>query len=395
MGLCLMLWCGTVAQAQSQQQLEREKAKIEKEIARLGQQLDKAKKDSRSSTKQITLIRKRINERTRLIGTINQQMGIINREIVRNEDSLRRVRNQIDSMKSEYAKVVRTLYGMRMNITPATAIFDYRSYNYSYLKLKYFNEYSRFRKHQAALIRQQEQHYQTINNNLLYQRKEKNMLLQQENRQKEALSREQQQQQDKLDRSKQQERNLSKQIGRKEQQRQRLQQQIQQLINAEVAKNSTPANNGKSKTSAAEPNKTAVSDPLSANFAQNRGKLPWPVYYQSVSREYGIYTHASGGQNRNYGIDLNCTPGATVCAVFNGTVASVFTTPNGTKGIILRHGAYMTVYANLGTVNVSKGSTVSTRQTIGTVTNGDEHVSEFSFQVWCGKDALNPRQWLK
>ena len=152
---------------------------------------------------------------------------------------------------------------------------------------------------------------------------------------------------------------------------------------------------GSSKTGSTSGGGAVYNDGASADFVQNKGRLSWPVYYKSVAREYGLYTHSSGGQNRNFGIDLNCTPGATVSCVFNGTVARIFTTPNGAKGVIVRHGSYMTVYAGLGTVSVSQGSKVSTKQTLGTVYSGGEGTSEFSFQVWCGKDALNPRHWLR
>ena len=393
--LALLLLSPSV-QGQSKKQLERDKARIEKEIARLNGELSKVRKDSKNSTKQINLIKKRIQERTNLINNINGQMNILNRQIVRTEDSLRVVRGEIDSMKAEYAKVVRSLYGLRQNMNAAGMLFDNEQYNYSYLKMKYFAEYSRYRKHQATVIKRREQLFSEMSLDLQRQRNEKSSLLAQERKQRDALSREQQQQQKKLNKSQQDEKSLQQQISKKESQKRQLQQQIQQLINAEVAKSggstkstTTPKTGGTSGGGA------VYNDGASADFVQNKGRLAWPVYYKSVAREYGLYTHSSGGQNRNFGIDLNCAPGATVSCVFNGTVARIFTTPNGAKGVIVRHGSYMTVYAGLGTVSVSQGSKVTTKQTLGTVYSGGEGTSEFSFQVWCGKDALNPRHWLR
>lgn len=372
------------AQAQTKKQLERDKEKIEKEIARLNGELSKAKKNSKASVSQINLIKKRIDERNKLIGNINRQMGMLDRSILRTEDTLRVMREQIDSMKSEYARVVRTLYGLRQNLTPATLLFDNEAYNYSYLRIKYFNEYARYRKFQATAIRRREVRYQDMSLDLQRQRKEKSSLLNQEKKQREALSKEQQQQQKKLKKSQQDEKSLRQQIARKEKQKRQLQEQIQQIINAEVAKSSGAGAAG-----------APYSDAASAAFVQQKGRLAWPVYYRSVAREYGIYTHSSGGKNRNYGIDLNCAAGTTVNAVFDGVVARVFTAPNGSKGVIVRHGSYMTVYAGLGAVSVGQGSKVGARQAIGTVYSSGEETSEFSFQVWCGKDALNPRHWLR
>lgn len=399
--LCLLLAASVpAAQAQSKRQLEQDKAKIEQEIARLNNELSRAKKNSRNSTKQINLLAQRINERNRLIKNINGQMNLLDRQIVRTQDSLVTMRGQIDSMKAEYVQVVRTLYSLRQNLTPAGLLFDNETYNTSYLKLKYFNEYSRYRKHQAAQIRRQQRRFEDMVLDLQRQHSEKTSLLAQERKQKEALAREQRQERSNLTSSQQQERTLRNQISRKEKEKRALQQQIQQIINEEVAKAAgsksvprpkTNTNTGSSSSAPAP----SHSDPASSEFASNKGRMVWPVYYKSVAREYGVYTHASGGQNRNYGIDLVCAPGATVCAVCNGTVSRVFTTPNGTKGVLVRHGSYMTVYAGLGSVSVSQGAKVSARQTLGTVASSDEPTSDFSFQVWCGKDALNPRHWLK
>lgn len=398
--LLALLLCGNPAQGQTKKQLERDKVKIEKEIARLNDELSKARKNSKNSTKQITLIKGRIQERTRLIDNINSQMALLDRQIGRTEDSLRMVRNQIDNMKAEYAQVVRTLYGLRQNISSTGLLFDNEQYNYSYLKMKYFAEYSRYRKHQETTIRRREQLFNDMSLDLQRQHKEKTSLLAQERKQRDALSREQQQQQKKLNKSQQDEKSLQQQISKKEKQRRELQRQIQQLINAEVAKNSgggasssSGSSGTKNSSSTSGGNKT-YNDAASSDFAQNRGRLPWPVYYKSVAREYGIYTHPSGGKNKNNGIDLNCAPGATVSAVFGGTVVKVDSF-QGTKVVIVRHGAYMTVYAGLGIVSVSQGSKVATKQTLGTVYKGDEATSEFSFQVWCGGDALNPRHWLR
>ena len=398
----IMFLMAAPAQAQTKKQLERDKAKIEREIARLSTQLSNAKKTTKASANQINLIKKRINERNNLINNINKQMGMLDRQITKTEDSLRVVRGQIDSMKNEYAKVVRTLYGLRQNLNSTTLVLDNEAYNYSYLKLKYFNEYSRYRKHQATAIRRREVQFQDMSLDLQRQRKEKSSLLSQEKKQKDALAREQNQQQQKLQKSQQDEKSLRQQIAKKEKQKQQLQNQIQQLINAEVSKTASAATGSSSSGKGSTKNSTTeksggkvYSDAASADFVQNKGRLAWPVYYRSVSREYGLYTHSSGGQNRNYGIDLNCAAGATVSAVFNGTVARVFTAPNGSKGVIIRHGSYMTVYAGLGTVSVSQGTKVTTRQAIGTVYSSGEETSEFSFQVWCGHDSLNPRHWLK
>ena len=398
-GLVVLMSCclaGTAC-AQSKAQLEKDKAQVEKEIKNLNNQLAKAKKNSRSGQQQLQILEKKIGERTRLINNLGGQMNLLNIQMIQTRDSIMQMQTQIDSLKREYAQVVRVLYGERGNLDKLVLMLDTRSYNYAYLRTKYFRDYSRYRRRQASFIRQKEEELEGASVALMLQQKEKSSLLAQEKRNKDELAREQRQQQQTLKNSRQQEKNLQAQIAKKEKQKAQLQQQIQRIINEEIAKarkqSATGAGSkGGSTGSSAAP---AVDVALSNDFASNKGRFSWPVRYTKVAREYGRYTHSSGGQNMNNGIDLVCASGTAVQCIFNGIVSRVFTTPNGTKGIIVRHGEYMSVYANMGSVAVAEGKKVTTGQNLGTVYTNSDGTADFSFQLWKGTNSQNPRQWLR
>lgn len=390
--LPVLLFFSSPAFGQSKQQLEKDKARVEQELKQLNKDLAKAKKNSKSGQKQLNLLEQKISQRTKLINNIGGQLNVLNVQMGRTQDSILMMRGQIDSLKTEYAKVVRTLYGDRGNLDKVVLLLDTRSYNYAYLRTKYFRDYSRYRRRQAAFIRQKEDELNEAGVQLARQQQETTSLLAQEKKHKDELARERSEQQKSLKQSRQQEKNLQAQINKKEKQKRQLQQQIQRIINEEIAK----AN--KAKKAAAESGSSAMTEvdiALSNDFSANQGRFPWPVSYTKVQREYGRYTHESGGQNMNNGIDLLCKSGAPVQAVFNGTVSRVFTCPNGTKGIIIRHGDYMTVYANMGSVTVREGAKVTTKQNLGTVYTNEDGNAEFSFQLWQKTSSLNPRQWLK
>lgn len=388
--LLLLLAAVPPAAAQTKAQLEKDKAKVEQELKKLSGDLSKAKKNSKANQQQIRLLDKKIGERTKLINNISGQLNLLGMQMEQTQDSMRLMQNQVDSMKREYAAVVRTLYGERGNIDKTVLVLDTKSYNTAYLRMKYFRDYSRYRKRQAAHIRQKEAELHDAGVDLARQQRETTTLLAQEKKQKDQLAREQKERQQSLKKSKQQEKDLQAQINRKEHQKRQLQQQIQKIINEEVAKSRKAATTGGGTT-----NRTTVDVALSNDFAGNKGKLPWPVYYTKVVREYGRYTHSSGGQNMNNGIDLQCKSGTSVQCVFDGTVSRVFTCPNGTKGIIVRHGEYMSVYTNMGTVTVNEGAKVSTKQNLGTVYTNSDGSADFSFQLWKGTSSQNPRTWLR
>lgn len=400
--LIVLLACGAggTASAQSKAQLEKEKTQVEQELKKLNTQLAKAKKNTKSDKKQLQLIEQKINQRTKLINNINGQMNLLNIKMALTRDSIALMQTKVDSLKTEYAKVVRTTYGERYRLDPLVLLLDTKSYNYAYLRMKYFLDYSRYRKRQASYIKQKEQELTDAGIDLMRQQQEKSTLLAQEKKQKDELAREQKQKEQSLKKTRQQEKSLQQQIAQKEKQKRQLQQQIQRIINEEIAKankskGAASSSTGKGGATTTSKPASAAETALSNDFASNKGRFSWPVYYTKVSREYGRYSHESGGQNMNYGIDLVCKSGTTVQCIFNGTVSRVFTCPNGTKGIIVRHGDYMTVYANLGSVAVSEGAKVSTKQNLGTVYTNSDGTADFSFQIWKGTASQNPRSWLR
>lgn len=130
---------------------------------------------------------------------------------------------------------------------------------------------------------------------------------------------------------------------------------------------------------------------LTGSFANNRGRLPMPLSGRIVSH-FGQYSveGLSNVRLSNSGINIKGGSGAGVRAVFRGEVSAVFSF-SGTSVVMIRHGAYITVYANLSSVNVHKGQQVNTGQTIGNV--GGDGILQFQLRKETSK--LNPEAWLR
>lgn len=142
------------------------------------------------------------------------------------------------------------------------------------------------------------------------------------------------------------------------------------------------------------PKMTMASEDLriSGSFESNRGRLPMPVAgnYRIVSH-FGQY-NVDGLKNvrlDNKGINILGSPGAVVRSIYDGEVSAVFSL-GGTTGVMVRHGSYISVYCNLGSVSVRKGQKVSTRQVLGTV--GRDNILQF--QLRRERSKLNPESWL-
>ena len=131
---------------------------------------------------------------------------------------------------------------------------------------------------------------------------------------------------------------------------------------------------------------------MSGGFEANKGRLPMPITgsYRIVSH-FGQY-NVEGLKNvtlDNKGINILGSPGCQARAIYDGEVSAVFGF-SGSMVVMVRHGAYISVYCNLRSVNVSKGQKVSTRQTLGAV--GADNILQFQLRRETAK--LNPEAWL-
>lgn len=131
---------------------------------------------------------------------------------------------------------------------------------------------------------------------------------------------------------------------------------------------------------------------MSGGFEANKGRLPMPITgsYRIVSH-FGQY-NVEGLKNvtlDNKGINILGSPGCQARAIYDGEVSAVFGF-SGSMVVMVRHGAYISVYCNLRSVNVSKGQKVSTRQTLGAV--GADNILQFQLRRETVK--LNPEAWL-
>lgn len=137
---------------------------------------------------------------------------------------------------------------------------------------------------------------------------------------------------------------------------------------------------------------SSVDRMMNSGFEANRGRLPMPITgnYKVVSH-FGQYNVAGlkGVTLDNKGINILGHDGCQARAVYDGEVSAVLSY-GGSMVVMLRHGAYISVYANLKSVNVSRGQKVSTRQALGTV--GTDNILQFQLRKERAK--LNPEAWL-
>jgi hypothetical protein len=433
--IIVLLFCCTVfAHAQNKKELEKKKSQLQNEIKLTNQMLNETKKSKRLSLNQLVTLNKKINIREELINTIGSEINLLGNQISDNQQRINYLQKELEQLKKEYASMIYYAYKNQSNYDKMMFVFSAEDFNQAFKRLKYFQQYSDYRKNQAALIDSTRKKIFDQNKQLQIKKEDKNKLLLTEEEEKQLLTKEKGEKEKVLTQLQTKEKQLKKELAKKQSDANKLNAAIKKIIDDELkkareeAREAARAKKKKEKEAAAaaakNENKSATaskaskpetieseSEPesevvelkltpeaqkLSNSFAANKSKLPWPVAEGIISSSFGEHDHPvlKGIKVKNNGIDISTKQSATTRAVFDGVVTGVISIPGAGKAVIIRHGEYLTVYSNLASVNVGKGDKVKTKQQIGVVLDGDEERSEMHFEIWKGSVLLNPAQWI-
>jgi murein hydrolase activator len=193
------------------------------------------------------------------------------------------------------------------------------------------------------------------------------------------------------------EKQYRKELAEKQRASQKLDAAIKKLVEDEIKKSNANTKTASTGSKSLELKLTPEAQALSQDFENNKGKLPWPVVEGVITRPFGEYSPMPGITENNNGIDIATSKGAIVRAVFDGTVSSVVDYPDPSQGkvVIIKHGAFFSVYVHLKEVFVKAGEKIKTKQTLGNILfDEQDQVSELELEIWKGQSKLNPQDWL-
>lgn len=409
---------------QDQKQLKREQQKLEKRISNTKKLLGKVKNNSQASLNEIRLIENQIKSREALVNLFDNQVRTAEMKIVQKKIEIKRLRTKLSTLKQQYRKMFLYAYKHRGNYNKVMYLLASSDYNEALRRNRYLKKVAKVQRKQAALIKQHQQLIYKEINQIDKEKQIKQQALFEKQNERQLIEKDKVKKEKSYKKFKNEEQALVSQLKQDERKKIQLKKQIDAAIRADIAKEQareaarkaeqakkqekTPnaTDPTSSSTTAAKPDPKRVATPVSIegaaigkSFETNRGRLPWPVDNGSVTEKFGRNYHPtlSGIEWNNNGIDITCNTGSRVRAVFEGEVTTVFSVPGAGKVVIVKHGAYRTVYGNLAETFVGVGSKVSTKQAIGTLLN-DNGVSVCHFEVHqvvgVNPVTLNPSLWI-
>lgn len=401
-------------------ELESRRSELQKQISQSETLLRSTKKDVGSQLSNLTLLANQIEERKKYIRAIEADVRALENEINSLQRQLRKLENELKDRKKKYESSVKYMYKNRSIEEKLMFIFSAETLSQTYRRMRYVQEYAAFQRLQGEEIKKKQKQIRAKQNELRQTRKAKADLLKQGEQERQKLEGQEKEKKTILAGLQKKQKSLQSAIAQKRKQANKLNAQIDRLIEIEIAKakkraeeearreaaarkksasGKASANKSSSSTKKTTPMERYTMDKadrqLSGSFEKNRGILPVPITgpYMIVSH-YGQYS-VEGLKNvklDNKGIDIQGKAGAMARAIFDGEVSAIFQY-NGLVGVLVRHGNYISVYCNLSSASVSKGDKVKTKDIIGKIYSGDGR-PVLHFQLRKETTKLNPETWL-
>lgn len=396
--------------------MEKERQEIQRELADLQKSYNQIKGKRNVTLGQLNVLKRKIQVQERYLNNINREIRFLNDDIYRSTLEIGRMQKQLDTLKSQYARSVVYAYKNRSTYDFLNFIFSASNFNDALKRVQYLKSYRSYREQQVNSIVETQRQIQKRKQLQIGQMEEKKLAVQNQAKQVEVLETQKKEKDVAVSELKSKEKELKGQIAAKQKRDRDLRKSLAAIVRREIekAKEEARKNATVAKTTPTNPNenvtstKPVITTPksyldlnaadvtLNAEFARNKGKLPWPVDNGFTSIHFGTYEiEGTKLKGDNPGITVSTPAGATVKAVFDGEVAAVANLGDGMM-VTIRHGKYFTTYSNLTSVSVGKGSSVSTGQAIGRAGQSDDGSGgQIDFILMVESKNVNPEPWLR
>lgn len=440
LGLC-SLPLHLTAQSRKVKKLENQRKEVLQKIENTNKALQKVKKSGQEEKKRLQLVREQVAQRKEVIAVIGHEMQELQGQIDSLGGQISRLRSKEARLLEQYAASIRALQRKKEGRSQMIYLLSSRSVDEAILRQRFLSQYALSASQIAKELKQTRssiEHTQREVNTIHQQKAE---VLAIRDRERKALEVEEGQRSANINNLKGQEKKLSQDLVKQRRQAAQLDAQIQAQIQAEIAaaeakarreqearerrrnrrragsKTSDESRGGRVETEQLGEKATEREDEgtnrqpairggyamdaderrLSGSFSQNRGRLPMPVHGRyDLVRRFGVQQDQKVSIS-NGGIDIRVHSDRNAYSVFEGVVSRIFFTAGYGQSVIVRHGNYLTVYANLSSVRVSMGQRVSTGFVIGTISSddGDGRANTLHFQLWHERSKQNPELWIR
>ncbi len=123
--------------AQSRQDLEKQRINLQNEIKEINTLLFKSQKKEKTLLSDLSDLVKRIDVRSKLIYTINEETKQLTKEIKENEEEVLLLENRLETLKDDYANMVVQSYKSKTKNSRLMFLLSSENFLQAYKRLQY------------------------------------------------------------------------------------------------------------------------------------------------------------------------------------------------------------------------------------------------------------------
>lgn len=370
--------------AQTVKELEQQRKQTLQQLENTKKMLSETKGKETATVNKLNILNKDISQRKKLIKNINTEISALDKQMLTLSEQRDSLQKQLETARNDYARLVRSTHYNSMNRSALRFLLSSENFNQLLRRMQYIYTFAEYRKQQVRTIESLQQQIKSQNDQLTANRQQMVEARSTQQRERDKLARDEKKQQNILKNLKSKE----KQLKAEQQKQQKKANELNRLIEKKIAE---------AQKKDSEKQLTKEQKLVAGGFEKNKGRLPWPTDNGFISGQFGLQPDPvlKGVKRNNKGIYIQTTAGTQARAVYEGEVTSCFSDGT-TNAVIVKHGNYYTVYANLSKLHVKNGTKLKAKQTIGTIYSDPEqdNKTELLFQVWKERELLNPAQWL-
>lgn len=437
------------------QRLEQERKQLLRNIEASDKKLQQLRRDTRSQEQTLRAVKEQVEQRRQVVAVLGSEVSGLQARIDTLAGHIGRLHRREGALLLRYRAALLQLQRIDTHIDPLVFVLSSRTPSEARERQRFLTRYTKAVRQASEALRSTRSEIEATKAEVGRTHSEKEQLLSLREAEKRKLEQEEVQRSAQVKDLQGQQKQLAQDLSKQRKRAEELDRKIQQQVEAEIlaaqrraaeaqrraeearrrrqaqrreqsaresassTKGSGRDTRGKTTTPIPPPREETEPEPeerraatpggyamdaneraLASSFAQNKGRLPAPIRGSySILRTFGVHQHSehSRVQVNSSGVDFGLQSDSRAYAVFSGVVSRVFMIPGYGTALILRHGNYLTVYANLSNVSVSSGSRVSTGQVLGSVGASPDGSGGrlLHFQLWHERTKLNPLAWIK
>lgn len=349
-------------------------SEIRQDIQRLEKELKAKSSEEQDLLRLVEDLDREIGLRKKLLNRLDKEMLDQTREISRAEQDIAEETRRYEKRKDLIAQRIVALY-KRGRVGDLEALLSFNDLNQMLIWMQYQKTIIDQDRRNLEAIKERKEKIEQLKAQLEREIKTKNKLLDETKRETVKIELRKEAQRGPLDRTKKDKASILKQLEDKK--------RVYALIEKQILEEES-----KPKTTAQELD--------GQKFASRKGKLNWPVSGKIINKYGRQKNPVTRTEWENNGIDVEATSGETVFNVADGQVKYIDWQRSMGNLVLVDHGGYYTVYGHIEVMYVGIGQYLTEGEPIGKLGERDSlYGTALHFELWNGKDHVNPELWLR